>query len=105
MEATPSPEIPKLAEHLFRQESGKLVSALTGYGCDTLLQRIDDRLASDRVEIDVTLDAGDGAAIAWLHRHGEVLEMQEKDGRLSLSVALSQAEAGKWLKRQEGKAF
>jgi len=86
-----------------RQDDVVLVSALTGYGCDTLLQRIDDRLASDRVEIDVTLDAGDGAAIAWLHRHGEVLEMQEEDGHLRLSVALSQAEAGKWLKRQEGK--
>jgi RNA polymerase sigma factor (sigma-70 family) len=30
MDAAPSPEIPRLAEHLFRQEAGKLVSALTG---------------------------------------------------------------------------
>ncbi|MEK7952514.1 RNA polymerase sigma factor [Luteolibacter soli] len=30
MSAMPSPEIPKLAEHLFRQEAGKMVSALTG---------------------------------------------------------------------------
>ena len=86
-----------------RQDGVVLISALTGYGCDTLLQRIDATLGSDRVELDVTLDAGDGAALAWLHRHGEVLEMQENDGHLKLSVALSQAEAGKWLKRQEGK--
>lgn len=84
-----------------RQENAVLISALTGYGCDTLLQRIDGMLDADRVEMDVTLDAGDGAAIAWLHRHGEVLEMTEEGGSLKLSVALSQAEAGKWLKRQE----
>jgi GTP-binding protein HflX len=84
-----------------RQENAVLISALTGYGCDTLLQRIDGMLDVDRVELDVTLDAGDGAAIAWLHRHGEVLEMTEEGGSLKLSVALPQAEAGKWLKRQE----
>ncbi|MEK9970476.1 MAG: GTPase HflX [Ferrovibrio sp.] len=85
-----------------RQDGAVLISALTGYGCDTLLQRIDGMLDADRVEMDVTLDAGDGAAIAWLHRHGEVLDMREEGGSLKLSVALSQAEAGKWLKRQEG---
>lgn len=30
MSSMPSPEIPKLAEHLFRQEAGKMISALTG---------------------------------------------------------------------------
>ena len=83
------------------QDDAVLISALTGYGCETLLHRIDGMLDADRIEMDVTLDAGDGAAIAWLHRHGEVLEMKEDGGCLKLSVALSQAEAGKWLKRQE----
>ncbi len=85
-----------------RQQDAIVISALEGTGCDALLQRIDAMLGSDRVELAVTLDAGDGAALAWLHRHGEVLGMQEQDGHLKLSVALSQAEAGKWLKRQEG---
>jgi GTP-binding protein HflX len=84
-----------------RQDNAVLISALTGFGCNTLLERIDGMLDADRVEMDVTLDAGDGAAIAWLHRHGEVLEMKEEGGSLKLSVALPQAEAGKWLKRQE----
>ncbi len=92
-----------LQNQVERQDDAVLISALTGYGCDNLLQRIDGMLDVDRVEMDVTLDAGDGAAIAWLHRHGEVLEMKEEGGSLKLSVALSQAEAGKWLKRQEGR--
>jgi GTP-binding protein HflX len=86
-----------------RQERAVVISALEGTGCDALLQRIDAMLGRDRVELDVTLDAGDGAALAWLHRHGEVLDMQEQEGHLKLSVALSQAEAGKWLKRQDRK--
>jgi len=98
----PAEEREVLQNQAERQENAVLISALTGFGCDTLLQRIDGMLDVDRVEMDVTLDAGDGAAIAWLHRHGEVLEMKEEGGSLKLSVALSQAEAGKWLKRQEG---
>ncbi|MFC3678179.1 GTPase HflX [Ferrovibrio xuzhouensis] len=86
-----------------RQEDAVAISALEGAGCDILLQRIDAMLGSDRVELDLILDAGDGAAIAWLHRHGEVLDMHEEDGHLKLSVAMSQAEAGMWQKRQEGK--
>ena len=86
-----------------RQDRAVVISALKGDGCDLLLQRIDALLDRDRVEMAVTLDAGDGAAIAWLHRHGEVLDMQEEGGHLKLMVALSQAEAGKWLKRQDRK--
>ncbi|WP_341703221.1 GTPase HflX [Ferrovibrio sp.] len=85
-----------------RQENAIALSALDGQGCDTLLQRIDAMLADDRVELDLTVDAADGAAIAWLHRHGEVLDMREDNGRLKLSVAMTQAEAGKWQKRQHG---
>lgn len=84
-----------------RQEHAVVISALTGAGCDRLLERIDATLDRDRVEMNVTVDAGDGAAIAWLHRHGEVLGIQEEGGHLKLSVALSQAEAGKWLRRQD----
>ncbi|PJI37877.1 GTPase HflX [Ferrovibrio sp.] len=97
----PPEEREALQNQADRQDTAVLISALNGYGCDTLLERIDGMLDTDRVEIDVTLDAGDGAAIAWLHRHGEVLDMKEEGGSLKLSVALSQAEAGKWLKRQE----
>jgi GTP-binding protein HflX len=85
-----------------RQEDAVVISALEGAGCDALLQRIDVMLGDDRVELDLTLDAADGAALAWLHRHGEVLDMHEENGHLKLSVALSQAEAGKWQKRREG---
>ncbi len=97
-----SPEARSVLENQARRHPNAVViSALTGFGCDRLLERIDALLDRDRVEMSVTVDPGDGAAIAWLHRHGEVLDMHEEDGHLKLLVALSQAEAGKWLKRQD----
>ncbi len=54
-----------------------LVSALTGEGVDTLLARIEDRLARDTVNYVITLDPTDGAGLAWLYTQGEVLERRE----------------------------
>jgi len=47
----------------------------------------------------VTLDAGDGATLAWLHRHGEVLGRKGEDGQVTLTVALDEAELGQLRKR------
>jgi GTP-binding protein HflX len=84
-----------------RQEDVVAISALDGSGCDALLQRIEQRLGDDRVELDLTLAAADGAALAWLHRHGEVRRLTEKDGELHLAVSLSPGEYGRWQKRLE----
>ncbi|MEF3365525.1 GTPase HflX [Methylocystis sp. 9N] len=51
-----------------------LVSALTGEGLDELLARIEETLAAGRVKLELDLDAADGAGLAWLHAHTEVLE-------------------------------
>jgi len=36
------------------------------------------------------LAAGDGAAIAWLHRHGEVLAQREDGEAIEIDVRLSE---------------
>ena len=53
-----------------------LVSALTGQGLDELLARIEATLAAGRVRFELNLDAADGAGLAWLHAHTEVLERE-----------------------------
>jgi len=50
-----------------------LVSAETGYGIETLLQVIEDRLAAARITLDLSIYAADGAGISWLHRNAEGL--------------------------------
>jgi GTP-binding protein HflX len=69
-----------------------LGSALTGDGMEPLLSEIDRRLAAETSVVELDLDPADGARLAWLYRHGTVLDRQEVDGRLHVRVALSPAE-------------
>ena len=49
------------------------VSALTGQGCETLLDTLGEMLTADASTYSFILPAGDGQKLAWLHAHGEVL--------------------------------
>jgi GTP-binding protein HflX len=72
-----------------RSPDAVAVSALTGEGLPALRAAIDTRLSAQLVVIDVALPPSDGAAIAWLHAHGEVLERQDADDAVRLKVRLS----------------
>ena len=68
------------------------ISALTGEGVDTLARVISERLSKGSRVRSVELDAHDGARIAWLHRHGEVLAREGEGERLTIDVRLSDAD-------------
>ena len=72
------------------------VSAVTGEGCDALLRAIAVRV--DRGEpLDLELPAGDGEALAWLYRHGRVVERHADDaGATHLSVRLDPQARGRF---------
>ena len=75
------------------------VSALTGDGVEALRRSVSARLAADaRVEA-ITVPIADGAAIAWLHEHGEVLAQDVVDETMRLSVRLSPVEYARFLSR------
>jgi GTPase len=67
-----------------------LVSAETGEGIDTLLTAIEDRLATTRTTLDLSIDASDGAGISWLHRNAEVLNKELHDGRFDMTVRVDE---------------
>jgi GTP-binding protein HflX len=72
------------------------VSAVTGAGCDDLLNAIAG-LVDEAPPVDVFTPVGEGAAIAWLYRHGRVLERNEgKDGSVRLAVSLSPQALGQF---------
>jgi GTPase len=77
-----------LAERRPTAERPVLVSAISGEGIDTLEAVIEARLAAGRVEIELILDAADGAGASWLHRHTEVIRraVDEKTGRIAMTV-------------------
>ncbi|PYF01831.1 GTP-binding protein HflX [Rhodopseudomonas faecalis] len=67
-----------------------VVSAVTGQGVDELLQTIEDRLAAARTVLDLSVDAGDGAGVSWLHRNAEVLDKQLHEGRYQMTVRVDE---------------
>jgi len=66
------------------------VSAETGEGVEALLAAIEDRLATTRVTLELSIDASDGAGISWLHRNAEVLDKQMHDGRFAMTVRVDE---------------
>jgi GTPase len=77
-----------------------LVSARTGEGCEGLLRSLDERLSASMEVIDVSLSPTDGAALAWLYRHGEVVQREIGDDVVRVQVRLSAAHAARFAKRQ-----
>lgn len=77
------------------------LSALTGEGLDALIRLIDERLSAARRVVEVRVPYADGATLAWLYRHGEVLDRSERDGAACLRVGLTPADADR-LERQDG---
>lgn len=86
-----------------REPRLKPISAITGDGLDALLSAVDARLSAQRVTETYRLDHGDGAAMAWLHAHGEVLERRDTDDYAELTVRLAPEDVQRFA-RQYGAA-
>jgi GTP-binding protein HflX len=77
------------------------ISAETGYGVDELRIRLGERLTRGARLHSITVPAADGARIAWLHQHGEVLADEEagigKGGPLRrIEVRLTDKDRGRF---------
>ena len=76
-------------EEAARREDAVPISALTGEGVEALSRAISDRLGRGSRVHTVRIDPGDGAGLAWLHQHGEVLAIDTLDEMTRLDVRLS----------------
>ena len=75
-----------------REAPGALiVSALTGEGLDDLRAVLDARLAARLDVTEIALPPSDGAGIAWLYQHGEVIARSDAEDRVRLTVRISPA--------------
>ena len=79
---------------------GVALSAVTGEGCEGLLELIDRRLDSgDRVvRLDIPLT--DGRTLAWIYQRGEVLGRRDDNTAAHLSVRLSEQDIARLHRRQ-----
>ena len=76
------------------------ISAKTGEGCDRLLSLIDERLMAGAQLRRLRLRHGEGAAIAWLYAHGEVIERRDDEDFAHLTVRLDPAESARFDRMQ-----
>ncbi|WP_137127549.1 GTPase HflX [Roseomonas sp. HF4] len=72
------------------------VSALTGEGLEELRAAIDARLSAGMETIEVSLPTTDGAGLAWLYEHGEVLARNDGDEAIRLTVRISPADRARF---------
>ena len=70
------------------RDGAAAVSAITGEGLPDLLGAIDRRVSAGMEETDYTLPHSDGAKLAWLYEHGEVVEREDDEEATRVRVRL-----------------
>jgi GTP-binding protein HflX len=75
------------------------LSALTGDGCQDLLNGIDELLAQSTTIHDINLEPADGASLSWLYDHGEVVERENDEDGVHLKVRLDTANWARFERR------
>ena len=88
-----------LSARLARHGDGAMVSALTGEGRDALLALLDTRLSAQRLRVRLSVPLTDGAALAWLHAHGEVIGREDGDSDCYMDVRLEAADLDRFERR------
>ena len=64
------------------------ISALTGEGCDNLLNLIDEVISKSTKLHNIILKSSDGASISWLYENGEVIDRKDDELGVKLKVRL-----------------
>ena len=84
---------------LARTQGSVAVSALTGEGVAGLLAAFEAAVTRDNITMTLTLDAADGAALAFVYRHAQVLERHDRGGNISLSLRIHPDDMGRFENR------
>ena len=75
------------------------VSALSGEGCEQLLELIGRQVGRHDRPVRLSLPHHDGATLAWLYQVGEIVERRDDEETVWLVVRLDAANAGRLEKR------
>ena len=72
------------------------VSAITGDGLAALLGAIDERISAGMEVAGYTLPLSDGARLAWLYEHGEVMVRQDSEDGIHVQVRMLPADRARF---------
>lgn len=82
-----------------RRDDSIALSAVTGEGCDGLLELLDRFTGDMREIIELPVDLSDGATISWLYRHGEVISRHDDETSAHFQVGLDSPDIARLKKR------
>ncbi len=97
------PEVAAALRRGNRKDAPIAVSALTGEGLDCLKTRFEDVLTGANIAFRLRLAPSDGEDLAWVYRHGRVLERQDKAEEIALLVSADPQEVERFETRFRGK--
>jgi GTPase len=78
------------------REGSLAISAITGEGLPALLAAIDARMAAGMEQAEYAIPPTDGARIAWLYQHGEVVKRADAEEAIHLTVRLLPADRARF---------
>ncbi|MCS7167006.1 MAG: GTPase HflX [Gemmatales bacterium] len=78
----------ELAWWLQRWPAAVPVSARTGEGLDRLAEAVRATFLRNHIEAEIECDIADGALLAWLAAHGEIVHQAVEDGRMRVRCRL-----------------
>jgi GTP-binding protein HflX len=84
------------------RSSAVAVSALTGEGLPALLAAIDVRIAAGMETADYMIPPEDGARLAWLYEHGEIVEREDADDAIHVTVRLLPSDRARFEREARG---
>ena len=99
-----SDEAERIQAEAERRENVVRISAVSGEGVDDLIGTAAERLSEGNKLRKVTLSAGDGEAIAWLHANGEIVDQRDDELETEFEVRLSDADWARFQNRQRRSA-
>lgn len=84
-----------------RRDDVVALSALSGEGVADLIEQVAAKLTVAHRRYAIELDVADGAAAAWLHAHGDVLDQQVDDTTIHFDVRLSPEDHDRFYSRPD----
>ncbi len=95
-----SPEERSVLEITGRRNGGPLLcSAITGEGCEALLEKIASHLRRSHDLVHLSVPHREGGAVAWLYDHGHVVSRHDDEGAAHLDVLIDQENLARFHRR------
>jgi len=89
-------------EALPQKPGAVAVSAITGEGLDALRWALDARIAEGLEQAEYAIGHADGARLAWLYEHGEVVGREDDDEAAHVTVRLLPADRARFEQATSG---